>query len=228
MNLFAAAFELLTDPGLWSGPQGIWARILQHLGLTAVAVGLAAVIALPVGVLVGHNRRGGGVVGAVLGAARAIPTLGVLTLFGLVLGVGVAAPMVALIILAVPSLLAAAYAGIQAIDHTIPSAARAIGMSPVQVIGLVELPLALPVIIGGLRSATLQVVSTATLAAYVADVGLGRYLFTGLKSREYPLMLAGSLIVIGIALILELAWAAVQHLSRRVASPVARPRTSLH
>jgi len=219
MNLLAQALSWLTDPANWSGASGIPARTGQHLAITAIAVAAASVVALPAGVLVGHTRRGAASIGAITGAARAIPTLGLLTLFGLALGIGVEAPLLALIILAIPSLLAGSYAGVQAIDPALPAAARAIGMSPAQVIGTVEIPLALPVIVGGVRAATLQVVATATLAAYTSDTGLGRYLFAGLKSRDYPQMLAGALLVIVLALLLELVLAAVQRLATRIADP---------
>lgn len=224
MNLVTDAFAWLTDPSQWSGPSGIPMRVAEHLAITALAVAIAAVIALPTGIAVGHTRRGAGVVGGLAGAARAVPSLGLLTLLGLWLGIGLEAPLITLVVLAVPSLLAGAYAGIEAIDPGIPQAARAIGLSPGQVIARVELPLASPVLIGGLRAATLQVVATATLAAYTADFGLGRYLFAGLKSRDYAEMLGGSLMVIALALLLEIVLSLLQRLAVRLADPAgARP-----
>ncbi|RBP64239.1 osmoprotectant transport system permease protein [Brevibacterium sanguinis] len=214
MNLSAEALAWLTDPLNWSGPGGIPTRLAEHVLISAAAVLIAAVIALPAGVLIGHSRRGAGVVGAIAGAARAVPTLGLLTLFGLGLGIGLEAPLLALIILAVPSLLAGAYAGTEAISPTITDSATAVGMSPAQVVLRVELPLAAPVIIGGIRAATLQVVATATLAAYTSDVGLGRYLFSGLKSRQYDEMLAAALLVTAVALLLEIGLAAWQRAAR--------------
>ncbi|RLP11723.1 ABC transporter permease [Propionibacterium australiense] len=227
MNLLSDALAWLIDPANWTGPSGIPTRAGQHLAITALTILLAGLIAWPAGVLIGHSRRGSGIIGALTGAARAIPTLGLLTLFGLALGIGLEAPLLALIVLAIPSLLAGAYAGIQAIDPAIAAAARAIGMSPAQVILTVEIPLALPVIIGGLRSATLQVVATATLAAYIADIGLGRYLFTGLKSRDYSEMLGGALAVVVLTLILDVALAGCQRLAtRRIIDPAPRARLS--
>lgn len=198
------AFAWLADGSRWTGSGGILLRTVEHLSITFVVVLIAAAIAIPIGVLIGHTRKGSTAIGAFTGAFRAVPTLGLLTLFGLLIGIGLVAPMLALIILAVPSLLAGAYSGIQSIDPTIPGAAKAIGMSPAQVIWQVELPLAVPVLVGGLRAATLQVVATATLAAYTADYGLGRYLFAGMKTRDYPQMLASALLVIALAIILEL------------------------
>ncbi|GAB2890988.1 ABC transporter permease [Neomicrococcus lactis] len=219
MNLLAETVTWLSDPAHWTGSSGVPTRLLQHVLVTFVSVAIAALIALPAGVLIGHTRRGAGFVGALTGAARAIPTLGLLTLFGLALGIGLQAPVLALIILAIPSLLAGAYAGVQSVDVNTVAAARAIGMSPAQVIFKVELPLAMPVLIGGLRAATLQVVATATLAAYTSDTGLGRYLFAGLKSRDYPQMLAGSVLVVALAIVLELILSAVQRRAAAHAAP---------
>jgi osmoprotectant transport system permease protein len=193
--------------------------LAQHLGITLVAVLIAALIALPLGVVVGHVRRGTGFIGALTGAARAVPTLGLLTIVGLWIGIGITAPLVALVVLAVPSLLAGAYAGMQAVDPSIPEGAKAIGMSPLQVVFRVEIPLASPTIVGGIRAATLQVVATATLAAYTSDVGLGRFLFAGLKTRDYPMMLAAALLVVAVTVLLELVLAAIQRaVTRRYAS----------
>ena len=222
MNYLRQAFSWLTDSSNWSGASGIPARIGEHLPITAIVVGLAAAIAVPVGVLVGHTRRGAAAVGAVTGAARSIPTLGLLTVFGLAFGIGLKAPVLALVILAIPSLLAGTYAGIQAIDPAIPSAAKAVGMSPAQVIGKVEIPLALPVIVGGIRAAVLQVIATATLAAYISDTGLGRYLFSGLKSRDYTQMLGGAFVVILLALLMEVILASLQRAATRIADPTGK------
>ncbi|MGO2110769.1 MAG: ABC transporter permease [Pseudoclavibacter sp.] len=223
MNLLLDAFAWLADPVNWSGASGIPARVGEHLLIVIVTIAVAAAIALPIGALVGHARRGAAAVAAVTGAARAIPTLGLLTLFGLWLGIGLGAPLLALIVLAIPSLLAGTYAGVQAISRDIPDSASAIGMTPLQVVTRVELPLALPVIIGGLRAATLQVVATATLAAYTSDSGVGRYIFAGLKTADYGQMLGGAIIVIAIALVLELLLAGAQ---RRAVRVVANPAGS--
>lgn len=223
MNSWWAAAAWLTDRANWSGVSGIPHRLAQHLAITAVVLVIAIAIALPAGILLGHTRRGVGAVGAVTGAARAIPTLGLLTLLGLGLGIGLRAPMIALVVLAIPSLLAGAYAGIQTVAASVTDAARAIGMSEWYIVWHVEIPLGVPVIIGGIRSATLQVVSTATLAAYVADDGLGRYLFIGLKSRDYAQMLGGAVLVIGLALVLEIVLAIVQRLA---ATRIAHPQLS--
>ncbi len=217
--MWSSAYAWLTDPANWAGSESIPVRLAQHLGITLVAVLIAALIALPLGVVVGHVRRGTGLIGALTGAARAVPTLGLLTIVGLWIGIGITAPLVALVVLAIPSLLAGAYAGMQAVDPSIPEGAKAIGMSPLQVVFRVEIPLASPTIVGGIRAATLQVVATATLAAYTSDVGLGRFLFAGLKTRDYPMMLAAALLVVVVTVLLELVLAAIQRaVTRRYAS----------
>ncbi len=203
MNYFTQALAWIADPENLHGDGGLLARSWEQIWYTLLAVLVASVIAIPLGYLVGHTGRGRGLVVATSGAARALPTLGVVTLVGLIFGIGLFAPMVALVLLAVPSVLAGAYAGVEAIDPRTKDAARSMGMSEWQVLTKVEIPLGLPLLIGGLRSATLQVVATATLAAYVGAGGLGRFLFLGLKTQDYPQMLAAALLVMVIALILE-------------------------
>ncbi|GAA4807520.1 ABC transporter permease [Nocardioides caeni] len=214
MSLFGDALAWILDGGHWGGPTGIDTRLWQHLAVTFAAVALAAAVAIPLGVLIGHTGRGRLVVVATAGAVRAVPTLGLLTLLGLWLGIGLTAPLLALVVLAFPSLLAGAYAGVESADRGAVDAARSLGMSEWQLVLRVELPLGAAVVIGGLRAATLQVVATATLAAYLSDTGLGRYLFAGLKSRDYPQMLAGALLVAALALLLDVALAFVQRACR--------------
>lgn len=203
MNYFTAALAWILDPAHAGGDDGVWARSAEHLWYTLLAVVASCLIAIPLGYLVGHTRRGRGLVVLSSGAARALPTLGVVTLVALVLGIGLVAPLVALVLLAVPSVLAGAYAGIEAVDARTVDAARAMGMSEWQVLTRVEIPLGLPLLLGGIRSATLQVIATAVLAAYVGAGGLGRFLFLGLKTQDYPQMLAAALLVVLIALIME-------------------------
>ena len=219
MNYLVEALQWIADPANQAGSSGVWARTWEHLWYTLLAVGLAALVAIPLGWFVGHTGRGRGLVVVSTGAARALPTLGVVTLVGLALGIGLVAPMVALVLLAAPSILAGAYAGLEAIDARTIDAARAMGMSEWQVLTKVELPLGLPLLLGGLRSATLQVVSTATLAAYVGAGGLGRFLFLGLKTQDYPQMLAAALLVVVLALLLDVVF----ELSERFAATRLAP-----
>lgn len=215
MNLFLDALAWIGDPAHWSGDASIAHRLWQHLAVSFAALAIAGLVAVPLGVLIGHTGRGRILVVALAGAVRAVPTLGLLTLLGLWLGIGITAPLLALVALGFPSLLAGAYAGIESADRGAVDAARSLGMSEWQLVTRVELPLGAAVLVGGIRSATLQIVATATLAAYISDTGLGRYLFAGLKSRDYPQMLAGALLVAALALVLDVALGLLQRACRR-------------
>lgn len=207
------ALEWMTDPARWSGPSGIPMRLLEHLGYTALGVTVAALIAIPLGLLVGHTGRGKALAVTAAGSARALPTLGLVTLFALMMGIGLTAPLLAFVILAVPSLLAGAYSAIESVNPATVDAARAQGMNEWQILTRVELPLGLPLLIGGVRGATMQVIATAMLAAYVGNGGLGRYIFLGLGSQDYPQMIAGSLLVIALALVLDLMLLLLQRIT---------------
>ncbi|WP_353809788.1 ABC transporter permease [Agromyces sp. SYSU T00194] len=212
MNLFAEAFAWLLDPANWEGPSGIGVLLAQHVVITFGVVAIACGIGIPLGMLVGHTGRGREVVVTLSGGLRALPSLGVLTLVALWLGIGVAGPAVALVVLAVPSVLAGTYSAIEAVDRRTVDAARGMGMTERQIILGVETPIGLPTLIGGVRTAVLQVVATATLAAYVGAGGLGSILFLGLKTGDYTLMLASSMLVIALALVLDGVFALLQRI----------------
>jgi osmoprotectant transport system permease protein len=210
MNLLLEGFAWIFDPAHQGGEAGVGNRILQHLGITLVVMVIASVIAIPLGYVIGHTGRGRAVVVALSGGIRALPTLGLITLIALSVGIGFTAPVIALVILAVPSILAGAYSGFEAVDRRTIDAARAVGMTEWQIVSRVEIPLGLPLLIGGLRSATLQVIATATLADYVGAGGLGRYIFSGQATNDYPQMLAGSILVIALALVSEAIFSILQ------------------
>lgn len=210
MSVISETVDFLSDGANWTGEDGIPHRLVQHLGYTTLTVVIAAAIAIPLGLWIGHTGRFRGVAVALTGSLRALPTLGVLTWFVLISGIGLTAPIIALVLLAIPPLLAGAYAGLESVDRKTIDAARGIGMNEWQILVKVEVPLAMSLIIGGIRSATLQVVATATIAAYIGLGGLGRYLIDGIALSNYPEMLAGSVLVIGLALSLDAAFALVQ------------------
>ena len=212
MNYLAAAIGYILDPGHWSGYLGIGHLMAQHVLYSLLGVGLSAIIGMPLGWWVGHTGRGRGLLVSASGAVRALPTLGLITLFGLALGIG----LLALIILALPSVLAGAYTGVESADPIAVDAARAAGMSEFQVLARVEIPLGAPLLVGGLRSAGLQVIATATLAAYTGAGGLGRLMFLGLKTQDYVMMLASSLLVIALALVSEAFFTLLQRVVRPV------------
>jgi osmoprotectant transport system permease protein len=214
----------LFDPTNWSGSTGVPARLLEHLWYTALALVIAVVIGFPLGALVGHTKRGGFALVGAANVLRALPTVGVLTLVVLLAGIGLVPPIAALTLLAIPPIMAGAYAGIQAVEPVVVDAARGVGMRESEILFQVEIPNAMPLIFGGIRSAALQVVATATIAAYVGLGGLGRYVFDGLALHDYPQMAGGASLVAVLAVLVELVLTGVQRL---VVSPGLRPvRTS--
>ncbi|GGG46521.1 glycine/betaine ABC transporter permease [Kocuria dechangensis] len=213
MSLLASALAWLADPDSWSGSGGIPTRLLEHLAYSGLTLLLALAVAVPLGLWVGHTGRGSGVVVALAGALRALPTLGLLTLFTLLLGLGLMPPVVALVLLAVPPILSGAYAGIANVSPALKDAGTALGMTGGQVLARVELPTALPVILGGIRSAALQVVATVTVVAYINLGGLGRYLIDGLAVRDYSRMLGSVVLVALLALAVDAVLALVQRLA---------------
>lgn len=203
MNFLHQALSYIFTAENWGGKAGLAVRILEHLQYTAVAVAVSALIAIPVGLLIGHTGRGTFLVVTGVNALRALPTLGVLLLGVLLWGLGLLPPTIALMLLGIPPLLAGTYAGIANVDPKVVDAARSMGMTETQVLTRVEVPNALPLIIGGLRTATLQVVATATVAAYASLGGLGRYLIDGIKIRQFHIALVGALLVTVLALVLD-------------------------
>jgi osmoprotectant transport system permease protein len=193
----------LTDRSHWVGDDGITHRLLEHVGYSVLTVGLSALIAVPLGLWIGHTGRWRGLAVGLTGALRALPTLGLLTWFVLIAGIGLTAPTIALVILAIPPLLAGTYSGLDSLDRQTIDAARAVGFTEWQVLSRVEIPLALPLVVGGFRSAALQVISTATVAAYIGLGGLGRFLIDGQAYRDYPQMVGGSVLVIALALAVD-------------------------
>ena len=210
MNLFAEAFSLIFDPASWQGDTGIFQRLLDHLYYTFASLAIAVAVALPIGILVGHTGKGRNVVVAVANAARALPTLGLLFFIVLATGLGVGPLFVVLVVLAIPPILAGAYSGLESVNRATIDAARAMGMTELQVISKVEIPLALPLIVGGIRSAALQVIATATIAGYVGLTGLGRFLVEGIALRNYPVALEGAILVIALALAVDGIFALIQ------------------
>jgi osmoprotectant transport system permease protein len=214
VNFLEQALSYIFTAANWGGPAGLGARIGEHLEYTVVAVVFSALIAVPIGMAIGHTGRGTFLVVTGVNALRALPTLGVLLLGVLLWGLGLVPPTVALMLLGIPPLLAGTYAGIANVDRAVVDAARSMGMTESRVLLRVEVPNALPLIVGGLRTATLQILATATIAAYASLGGLGRYLIDGIKVRQFYLALVGALMVTALALILDAAlafavWASV-------------------
>jgi len=211
--------DWLTASEHWSGAEGIPTRIWEHLQYSLIALVIALVIALPVGLLIGHTGRGTAVVAGLANSLRALPTIGLLIFFVVLIsphvhGKGDAAYLIpteiVLVLLAIPSILSNTYAGVQNVDPAARDAARGMGMTGNQVLFKVELPCALPLIMSGVRSATLQVVATTTIAAYVSLGGLGRYVFDGQSQQDYSQMASGAVLVALLAMAADLVLAMVQ------------------
>ena len=187
----------------WVGEGGIAARLGEHLWYSVLAVLLALVLAFPVGLFIGHTGRGKIVLVSLSNTLRALPSLGIMTLLVLLMGLGLFPPLVALILIAIPPILAGVYSGVANVDALVVDSARALGMKDSRIILQVELPLALPLMLGGLRSALLQVIATATIAAYVNLGGLGRYIFDGLALYDYGQVMVGAVLVTALALLAD-------------------------
>nr|WP_120491876.1 ABC transporter permease subunit [Corynebacterium lactis] len=213
------AWQWLTAASSWTGDAAIPHRVAEHLGYTALAMAFAVVIGVGLGMVVGHTGRGRAAVLGVSGVLRAMPTLGLLTFLALVIPAGVTVALIpatiVLVILAVPPVLAATASGFAAVDRATVDAARAVGYSTGQVVTAVEIPLALPVLIGGVRSAWLQVLATATVAAYLGLGGLGRYLLDALAVRDYGVMLGSAIVVAVVSLLTDAIFA----LAQRIVTP---------
>ncbi|QWF82287.1 ABC transporter permease [Amycolatopsis sp. CA-230715] len=203
-------FDYFTDSAHWQGEEGIPNRLLQHLGYTGLALVIALVIAVPLGLYVGHTGRGGVVLVGASNTIRALPTLGLITFLFLLFTESGPVTTIGLVVLAIPPILAGTYAGVQATDHGVVDAAEGVGMTGWQRLWQVEVPIALPLLLGGVRNAVLQLVATAAVAAYVGLGGLGRYLLDGLAILDYSEVVAGAILTALLAIVLDLVLAGVQ------------------
>ena len=220
LDLLSQLAGWFSNPAQWSGPDGITQRLLEHLQYSLLSTVVAAVIALPIGLLIGHTGRGAFLAINISGFGRALPTVGVVILVFLVSGLSLIPVYVALVALAVPGIVTNTYAGMTAIEPEIKDAARGMGMTGLQMLWRVEVPLAAPLITTGLRIAAVQVVATATIAAYISFGGLGRYLFDGLAQRDMAQVLGGAVLVASLAIVIDLFVGGLQRLffARRTAT----------
>ncbi len=219
-----------TDPASWSGSDGIWNRLVEHTLLTVGALVIALVIGLPLALWLGHRRRGALLVMNVANVGRAVPILALLALFSLgFIGSGDFGPfgraglatLITLALFALAPILTSTHIGITEVDAELVEVARGLGMSEFEVLGKVEVPLALPMIVSGIRLAVVQVWATATIAALVAGPGLGRIITYGYDADRPSQVVGGSIVVAVIALALELLLAQLQRASNPI--PTADP-----
>lgn len=217
MGVVADSWAWLSTGSHWSGGDGVWHRLAEHLYLTVVCLAISCAIALPIAILLGHTGRGGALAVNISNAGRAVPTFAVLVLLTLSpLGMYGSWPtVIALVLFAIPPLLTNAYVGMREVDRDVVEAARGMGMSGRQVIGRVELPLALPMVMTGVRSAAVQVVATVSIAAMVGGGGLGRIITAGFRLTYTAQVVAGALLVAVLALLVEGLFVALERLTAR-------------
>jgi len=213
MSFFAYAWDWITTAANWHGSGSIPQQVLAHLGYSALPLAIAALIGIPAGVLIGH--RGGQAANVVINVAnawRAIPTLGLLTLLAVFLGFSPLTWLLPLVVLGIPPILINACAGVAGVDPGVKDAAVGVGMTPGQQIIRVEVPIALPLILVGLRTSAIFVVATATIAAYIGLGGLGRFIVDGLDSSEYGPVAGGALLVVLLAIIVLVLFSGLSRL----------------
>lgn len=235
MENLAAAFAWLTDPARWSGPDGIPIRAFEHLAISAPAVLIACAIGIPVGLWIGHTGRFAFVAINLANVGRAVPSYAVMAMILPVslmvwpeYGLTIIPIFLAMVLLAIPPILVNTYAALREVDRDLIEAARGMGMREGQVLRRVEIPIGLPIIIGGIRTAAVQVVATATLGAVFGYGGLGRYLIDGIARRQFDRIFAGAILVALLAVATEFGLALVQRrlTSRGLGAPAqaATPR----
>ncbi|HYL41382.1 MAG TPA: ABC transporter permease [Candidatus Binatus sp.] len=217
MNLVTAVASWFADPAHWSGANGVPARLAQHVGISLLSVAIAAAIALPIGLYIGHTRRGEAVAINLANVGRAIPSLAAIAIvvpftqmIDPGLGFNLYPTIIAMVVLAIPPILVNAYAGVAEVDRDLVESARGMGMTERQVLRRVEVPVALPVIVGGIRSASVQVIATATLGAIYGLGALGGYIVEGVAQQDDGRLFAGVVLVALLALGAEGILALVQ------------------
>ncbi len=225
MEPFVDAIAWFADPAHWAGTNGVPNRLFEHVWLSALCVVIAIVVAVPVGLLIGHTGRGAFVTVSVANIGRSVPSYALLLIFFTIVNqVGFAPAIPALVLLAIPPILTNTYVALREVDRDTVEAGRAMGMREVQLLRRVEVPIALPAIVTGIRVAAVQVVATATLAALVGGGALGRYIVDGFAQQRYDQLVAGAILVALLALVTErlLTW-----IEGRLVSPGLRRGTNI-
>jgi len=219
MTLLGEVARWFADPAHWQGSHGIPVRVLEHLELSGLAVAVALVVAAPIALYLGHTGRGGFIAINVANIGRALPSLALLA-FGLViaislgLGLGFWPTMFALVPLAIPPIMTNTYVAVREVDADIVDAARGMGFSEGEILRQIEIPLGLPLMLAGIRTAAVNVVATATLGALVAGGALGRFIVDGLALREFDQLVAGAVLVGLLAIVTEITFSALERASR--------------
>ncbi len=213
-SFFAWLVEFFGNGDNWAGSGGIPARLLEHLEFSALALLLAVLIAVPLGLVIGHTGRGEVLVVISANLARALPTLGLLVMFVLLLGTASIWPVIIpLVLLSVPPILVNTYEGVKGVDPELRDAAYGMGLRGGQVLGRVLVPVALPLILLGCRLSAIQVVATTTVASYTGLGGLGRYVIDGFATKDYASVVGGSVLIVLFALVVQLLFALAQRVA---------------
>ena len=214
MATVSAVLQWFADSANWTGTNGIPTRLVEHVQLSAESVAIGAVIALPVGIVLGHYGRFGNLAMNVSNVGRAVPSFGILVIAFQIFGLGNTPIVLALTALAIPPMVTNSYVGLREVDPDIKEAARGMGYRELAQVLRVELPLAVPLVMAGIRTSAVQVVATATLAALIAGGGFGRYIVDGLArgTTGYPMLVGGAILVALLALATELGLAGLERL----------------
>jgi len=213
VNFANQVLRWFLDGAHWQGDGGIPHRTFEHLTMSGASVLVAALIALPIGIAIGHFGRGGILAINISNIGRAVPSFAVLVIAVELVGIGALPAFIALVALAIPPMVTNSYIGMREVDADVREAARGMGMRERAVLWRVELPIALPLIMAGIRTSAVNVVATATLAALVAWGGLGRFIVDGFGLQDYPMMFAGAIMVAILSLIVEFSLAGAQRLA---------------
>jgi osmoprotectant transport system permease protein len=209
---FTQLVDWFTDPANWTGMNGMPNRLFEHVWLSALVVLIGSVIAIPVGLAIGHTGRGVFLTVSIANLGRAIPSYALLLIFFTFFGIGFATVFPALLVLAIPPILTSTYVSIREVDRDTVEAGRAMGMSELELLRVVEVPIALPVIIAGVRIAAVQVVATAALAALVGGGTLGRFIVDGFALQQFDQLVGGAILVAVLALLTERAFSVAEGL----------------
>ena len=204
--------DWFTDPANWTGMNGMPNRLFEHVWLSAAVVLVGSLIAIPVGLAIGHTGRGAFLTVSIANLGRAIPSYALLLIFFTFFGIGFATVFPALLVLTIPPILMSTYVGIREVDRDTVEAGRAMGMSEFELLRAVEVPIALPVIIAGVRIAAVQVVATAALAALVGGGTLGRFIVDGFALQQFDQLIGGAILVAVLALLTERAFTVAEKL----------------
>jgi osmoprotectant transport system permease protein len=227
MEFFGEVIAWFANPATWAGRNGIPIRLWEHVSLSAASLAVGTLIALPVGLVIGHTGRGAVLAVSIANIGRAIPSLGLLGIvfpLGLVLGLGLGfwPSLIALVALAIPPIVLNTYVGLSEVDRDLVEAARGMGMREGQILGRLEVPIALPVILAGIRTSAVQVVATATLAAVISGGTLGHLILAGVNTGDEVQVFGSALLVAILAIGTELAFGFLQ---RAATSPGLRARS---